>query len=187
MWVGGRKEGRRTDGRSWGLGICLLRFNPVQYICTQAGTCTINYYQNCRNCCARFRRCRRLDGGNKLRAHSLSGRASLTLSLTSDWTYDKLTEASLCQHSTAPPPDLLLVDARRLMTTSILPQSFVDLSQSPFPFLSFWPRSTTPVLKLRHAHDALPAHNICIMIRFRISSLLSPLSSLVCRLPSAES
>lgn len=80
---------------------------------------------------------RRLDGGNKVRAHS--GRASLTLSFTSDDDEDddKLTEASLCQHSTAPPPDLLLVDARRLMTTSILPQSFVDLSQSPFPFLSF--------------------------------------------------
>lgn len=129
-------DGRKADGRTeLGLGNLLIPVEPGLSLTT--GACissTIKKYQNCRNCCAWFRA--EISSGNKLRAHSLSGRASLTLSLTSDWTYDKLTEASLCQHSTAPPPDLLLVDARRLMTTSILAQSFVDLSQSPFPFLS---------------------------------------------------
>lgn len=32
MGVGGWEEGRRTDGRSWGLGICLLRFNPDYHL-----------------------------------------------------------------------------------------------------------------------------------------------------------
>lgn len=143
MGVGGWEEG------SWGLEICLLRFNPVQavyyhllarvYLVPSKNTkiveiAVLQVGFNPQAAAAEIRR-----------AHS---GASLTLSLTSDWTYDKLTEASLCQHSTAPPPDLLLVDARRLMTTSILPQSFVDLSQSPFPFLSFRPRSTVSRIRL---------------------------------------
>lgn len=64
MGVGGWEEGRRTDGRSWGLGICLLRARFS--ILSLTGTCTfstINYYQICRNCCAWFQPsgCRRGD------------------------------------------------------------------------------------------------------------------------------
>lgn len=92
---------------------------------------------------------RRLDGGNKLRAHS--GRASLTLSFTSDDDEDddKLTEASLCQHSTAPPPDLLLVNARRLMATlfSVSPSSICP--RAPFLSFPFGPDQRSTVSRIR--------------------------------------
>lgn len=135
MCVGGWEEGRQTDGRSWGLEIWLVRFNPDYHLLARVYLVPSITTKFVEIAVLGFAR-RLVDSGNKLRAHSLSGRAYLTLSFTSDDDEDddKLTEASLCQHSTAPPPDLLLVDARRLMTTSSI--------CARAPFLSFRPRST---------------------------------------------